>query len=311
MKSSLTSVLAGAALVLTVTLARPAAAEDTLRVCLNEDIPPYSFHHGAKAGGFDLAVADAIAKRLGRTLSVQWFETGIDIDSSFTIQANALLSDGRCQLIAGYPLYRVSLEKPQIATGRLPGFDGAKPEDRRRRVALGELVVSKPYFRAPLTVVLSGQVADKRIASLADLAGLRLGVDQASLPDAILMRYGDGKYVDHVAHFIPGRSELFPQMEAGEIDATLVELRRFDAWRDSHPQTSLKASGYFHTIGFNMGFAALTAEQPLIEAVNGAIADMKAKGELEAMAKAAGMTYVPPVQPEVLEAISIVDFFKD
>jgi hypothetical protein len=29
------------------------------------------------------------------------------------------------------------------------------------------------------------------------------------------------------------------------------------------------------------------------------------------MAKAAGMTYVPPTQPDVLENISIVDFFKD
>jgi len=311
MKPSLTAALAGAVVAFVMAAARPAAAEDTLRVCLNEDIPPYSYNHGAKAGGFDLAVADAIAKRLGRTLSVQWFETGIDIDSSFTIQANALLSDGRCQLIAGYPLYRASLEKPQVATGRLPGFDGAKPEDRRRRIALGELVVSKPYFRAPLTVVLSSRAGDKRIASLADLAGLRLGVDQASLPDIILMRYGDGKYIEQVTHFIPGRSELFPQMENGVIDATLVELRRFDAWHDSHPQTSLKASGYFYKIGFNMGFAALATEQPLIDAANAVIGDMAAKGELEIMAKAAGMTYVPPAQPEVLEAISMVDFFKD
>lgn len=311
MKTSLTAALAGAAVALVTMAARPAAAEETLRVCLNEDIPPYSFHHGAKAGGFDLAVADAIAKRLGRTLSVQWFETGIDVDSSFTIQANALLSDGRCQLVAGYPLYRLSLEKPQIATGRLPGFDGAKPEDRRRRVPLGTLVVSKPYFRAPLTVVLSARYADKQITGMADLAGLKLGADQASLPDAILMRYGDGKYVDSVTHFIPGRSELFPRMESGEIDATLVELRRFDEYRDGNPATRLKPSGYFHKVGFNMGFAGLDRDQPLLEAVNTAIADMAAKGEFETLAKASGMTYVPPVQPEVLEAISIVDFFKE
>jgi hypothetical protein len=38
---------------------------------------------------------------------------------------------------------------------------------------------------------------------------------------------------------------------------------------------------------------------------------MIAKGELKSMAKGAGMTYVPPTEPDVLEAISIVDFFKD
>lgn len=309
MKLGMMTALLGAALA--IAIAGPAAADDTLRVCLNEEVPPYSYHHGDKAGGFDLAVAEAVAKRLGRTLSIQWYETEIDVDSSFTVQANALLSDGRCQLIAGYPSYRAGLGKPQVETGRLPGFDGAKPEDRRRRVTLGELVVTKPYFFAPLTVVLSGQQADKRITSLADLAGLKLGVNQASLSDAILMRYGAGKYVNQVTHFIPGRSKLFPSMESGEIDATLVELRRYDAYRDSNPATKLKLSGYYHKIGFNMGFATLGTEQQLIEQVNAAITDMIAKGELEPMAKAAGMTYVAPTQPEILEAISIVDFFKD
>lgn len=70
-------------------------------------------------------------------------------------------------------------------------------------------------------------------------------------------------------------------------------------------------SGYFHKIGFNMAFAGLGTERQLIEQVDAAIADMTAKGELESMAKAAGMTYVAPAQPDILEAISIVDFFKD
>ena len=162
-----------------------------------------------------------------------------------------------------------------------------------------------------LTVILSGSVADKSISSLADLAGLRLGVNQSTLSDAILMRYGAGKYVDQITHFVPGRSELFPRMEGGDIDATLTELRRFDDYRDKHPDTKLKATGYFHKIGFNMGYVGLGTEQPLIDAVNAAIADMIAKGELKSMAKGAGMTYVPPTEPDVLEAISIVDFFKD
>ena len=114
-----------------------------------------------------------------------------------------------------------------------------------------------------------------------------------------------------VTHFIPGHSDLFPRMESGDIDATLTELRRFDDYRDKHPDTKLKASGYFHKIGFNMGYVGLGTDRPLIEAVNAAIADLIAKGELAGMAKSAGMTYVPPTEPDVLEGISIVDFFKD
>ncbi len=60
-----------------------------------------------------------------------------------------------------------------------------------------------------------------------------------------------------------------------------------------------------------MGYVGLGTDRPLIEAVNAAIADIVAKRELPAMAKSAGMTYVPPTEPDVLEGILIVDFFKD
>src|SRR6202453_726475 len=156
MKARSAAALVSAALILTLTASARAAAaeEETLRVGLSENIPRHSFHDGKEAGGFDLAVAEAVAKRLGRALAVQWFETGIDADSSLTLQANALLSDGRCQLVGGYPLFRVALGRPTVETARLPGFEGAKPDDRRRRVALGELVPTKPYHFAPLTVLL-------------------------------------------------------------------------------------------------------------------------------------------------------------
>ena len=49
--------------------------EGTLRVCLNEDVPPYSVRHGSAGTGFDLLIAEAIAKRLGQSLAVQWFES--------------------------------------------------------------------------------------------------------------------------------------------------------------------------------------------------------------------------------------------
>jgi ABC-type amino acid transport substrate-binding protein len=71
MKATSAAALVSAALILTLTAsARPAAAVETLRVCLNENIPPYSTHEGKESGGFDLAVAEAVAKRLGRELAV-------------------------------------------------------------------------------------------------------------------------------------------------------------------------------------------------------------------------------------------------
>lgn len=296
-------VTALAALMLAGT-ATMAPAQDTLRVCLDENVPPYSVRHGGGGSGFDLAVAGAVAKRLGLSLAVQWFESKVETDSSSMLAANALLSDGRCQLVAGYPLIKDALGKPGVETARLPDYDGATPADRRRRVALGTLVASRAYHHAPLTVVLAPDVA-KPIAGLADLDGLKLVTEASTLEDTILMSYRDGALVNHITHLVPGRRELLPRLEQGGFDATLVPLHRFDAYRDAHPQTALKPSGYYHRIGFNMGFVGLATEAPLIGQVDAAIGDMLAGGAFPALADKAGMTYVPPQPPDVREPLSL------
>jgi len=303
--------MAAASLVLIGLGAVPARAADVFTVCLNENVPLYSVHHGKESTGFDLAVAAAVAKRLERALEVQWYESKLDMDASSVLGANALLSDGRCRLVGGYPLARDALGKPGIDTARLPDFDGAPPGDRRRRVALGTLVPSRAYHRAPLTIVLSGATAAKPIRSLADLQGMKLGVEASTLGDAILMLYRDGALVDQITHLTPGRGELMPRLEKGDFDATMVDLRQFDAYRTEHPDTKVSASGFYYRIGFNLGFVGLSTEAALIEQVDKAIEDLLAKDEIAPLAKANGLTYVPPTQPEILEHFNLTDLHGD
>jgi len=97
------AIAVGAALLI-ANSAIPATAEQVLKVCLDEDLPPLSAHHrGAPDSGFDVALAETIAKRFGRPLEIQWFESKLDEDSSPALEANALLSDGRCALVAAMP----------------------------------------------------------------------------------------------------------------------------------------------------------------------------------------------------------------
>ena len=71
---SVAAILAAAA-----TAAR--AADDPLKVCLDEDRPPLSVHHKGKPdSGFDVLLAQAIADRIGRPLTIQWFESKLDED---------------------------------------------------------------------------------------------------------------------------------------------------------------------------------------------------------------------------------------
>jgi len=275
------------------------AADDPLKVCLDEGRPPLSLHQRGKPdSGFDVLLAQAIAERMGRPLQIQWFESKLDEDSSPQLEANALLSDRRCALVGGYALTRDSLVKPGMKTARLPDFSGATRDDRRRRVALGALVPSQPYVYSPMTVVLGPKAQGRKINDIGDLAGLRLAIESGSLGDAILMTFDKGRLIDGITHLVPGRDDLLGALARGDYDATLVDLARFDAHRAAHPDTAITASGYYYPIGANRGYVGL--DGALIETVNKALTELATEGKIAAFGKQAGLTYLPPREPAIL-----------
>jgi ABC-type amino acid transport substrate-binding protein len=285
------------------------AAEDALKICLDEDLPPLSAHHrGTPDRGFDVALGEALAGRLGRSLKIQWFESKLDEDSSPALEANALLSDGRCSLIGSYALTKDSLVVPGVKTAKLPGFEGATRDDRRRRVPLGVLAPSQPYIYSPLTIALGPKGIEKRIekaggqdiAGVGDLAGLRIGIESGTLADAILMTFDHGRLIDDITHLVPGRDDLLGALDRGDFDATLLDLRRFDAYRAAHPDTRLAASGYFYPVGANRGYVGLASDPDLLVAVNKALSDLQAAGTIAELGQAAGLTYLPPREPAIL-----------
>jgi ABC-type amino acid transport substrate-binding protein len=290
--------------VATVLLATAAAAradDDPLKVCLDENLPPLSMHQRGKPdSGFDVARAQAVAGRLGRPLRIQWFESKLDESSSPALEANALLSDGRCTLVGSYALTRDSLKVPGVKTAKLPDFEGATRDDRRRRVPVGVLAPSQPYVYSPLTVVLGEKARGRKISGVGDLAGLRIAIESGTLGDAILMTFENGRLIDHITHLVPGRHDLLGALNGGEFDATLLDLSRFDAYRVGHPDSRLAASGYYYPIGVNRGYVGLASDPALIAAVNKVLSDLQAAGTIADLAKAAGLTYLPPVQPAIL-----------
>src|SRR6266700_4865619 len=289
------------AVVIPIAATTVARAADPLKVCLDEDLPPLSAHQKGKPdSGFDVALAQAIADRLGRPLRIQWFESKLDEDSSPALEANALLSDGRCALVGSYALTQDSLVVPRAKTAKLPDFEGATRSDRTRRVSLGVLEPSRPYLYSPLTVVLGPKARDRRIGDVGGLAGLRIGIESGTLADAILMTFGSGRLIDDIRHFVPGRQDLLGELERGDVDATLLDLRRFDAHRASHPDTKLAASGYYYPIGLNRGYVGLASDPGLLDAVNNALSDLQTSGSVAKLGEAAGLTYLPPREPAIL-----------
>jgi ABC-type amino acid transport substrate-binding protein len=290
-----------AAVLMTIVAIPAVAAGDVLRVCLDEDLPPLSVHHrGKPASGFDVALAQAIAEKLGRSLEIQWFESKLDEDSSPALETNALLSDGRCSLVGGYALTTDSLVVPGLKTAKLPDFEGATGPDHRRRVPLGVLTPSDPYIYSALTVVLGPKAADRHITAIGDLAGLRIGIESGTLADALLMTFDKGRLIDNVTHLVPTRDDLLGTLERGDLDATLVDMRRLDAYRATHPDTKLTASGYFYPIGVNRGYVGLASDPALLAEVNKVLSALQADGTVARLAEAAGVSFLPPREPVIL-----------
>jgi ABC-type amino acid transport substrate-binding protein len=292
-------VAVAAALLATATTVR--ADGDPLKVCLDENLPPLSLHQRGKPdSGFDVALAQAVADRLGRPLKIQWFESKLDESSSPALEANALLSDGRCGLVGSYVFTKDSLVVPGVKTAKLPDFEGATRDDRRRRVPVGVLAPSLPYVYSPLTVVLGEKARGRKISGVGDLGGLRIAIESGTLGDAILMTFEKGRLIDDITHLVPGRDDLLGALNRGDFDATLLDLRRLDAYRATHPDAKLAASGYYYPIGVNRGYVGLASDPALIVAVNGALSDLQAAGIIANLAQAAGLTYRPPVEPAIL-----------
>jgi len=189
---------------------------------------------------------------------------------------------------------------PRVKTAKLPDFEGATRDDRRRRVPVGVLAPSQPYVYSPLTVVLGEKTRDRKISGIGDLAGLRIAIESGTLGDAILMTFEKGRLIDEITHLVPGRQDLLGALNRGESDATLLDLSRFDAYRAAHPDNKLAASGYYYPIGVNRGYVGLAGDPALIVAVNKTLSDLQAAGTIADLAKAAGLTYLPPVEPAIL-----------
>ena len=303
---------AALALALALIASRAGAAEP-LTVCLEGDTPPYSSHDG-KAGGFDVAVAAAVAKRLDRDLRIQWFEVSKSPEEDEPDPAraeNAMLNSGKCQLVGGFPLIANDLT-PTEPKSRLPDFTGATRDERKEWVPIGKLIASKPYYYYPFTVLLGPRAAGRKVASLDDLAGLRLASEDGTLADAILMWYGHRKYFHQITHYTPGKGldhggGLLEHLDRGDFDATVVALRRYDVYRAQHPRTKIEASGYYYRLGFNVGYVAKPVDAALVDRVNAAVDGLMTGNRLPAMAKAEGMTYVAPRQPAVARAVTLGD----
>lgn len=297
-----------------------APVAQALKVCMAEDNPPLSYvgqvagQAGEKVGqpkqplGLDVRVAQAIAASLQRPLQVVLFESKYEEDSRLAHEVNALLSSGVCDLASGFPLFASDLGPPSRATARVPDHPGAKRRPLREWVPLVALAASFAYHVAAMGLVV--REAAREAATLGDPGDARIGVVAGTMAGTAVTLYRNGKLRPQLISLSQNEDAL-ALLEAGRIDATLVSLDRFDAWRLARPASVLRRAAYVHPLRINIGFVARADASDLLAAANQVITRALADGDLRRWAETEGSSWIAPAQPQLSGPVGIAELRRE
>ena len=297
-----------------------------LKVCLSEDNAPLSFASKdptATQGiqGLDVRVAQAIAAELKRDLKLIPFETKYEQETSLAHEVNAMLSSGVCDMAGGYLLLKSEVGAPTRPTARVPDHPGAPRPPLRKWIPLGSLSGSQAYHSAALGVVV--REPGKPVGSLTDLSGMKVGAVVGTVEGTVLTIYRNGFLKRDIVSVSRGK-EVLDMLQAGSLDATLVPIDRFDAWRAKNPKHQLRRESYVHPVRFNIGFVALTrnatgatgatdaTDAPdVLAAANKVINAARLNGDLQRWTESAGSTWTAPGEPNVGASIGLADLLRE
>ncbi len=231
---------------------RPAAdlklvSAGTLTVCSDVPYAPFEVEDSSSPsgyGGFDIEVMDAVSKKLGLTLKV--------IDSDFdALQSGTVLVANQCDIAASAMTIT---------------------EERKKN-----LDFSEPYYDSLQSLLVK---ADSGITNLAGTGGKKIGVQKGTTGKTYATENApkDAQVID-----FPSDGELWPAIQAGQIDAILQD----QPVNHTH-EVADAAYKIVETYKTNeqYGFAFAKGLKPELEkAVNDALAAMKADGSYDTIYK--------------------------
>jgi polar amino acid transport system substrate-binding protein len=172
-------------------------APGVLTIASDIPYPPFEFHKGKTLTGFDVALMDAIAKKID--LRPKWVNT--DFDTIFTA-----LATGKFDLVAA----AVTAYAPKGS----PAY--TKVQQRRRIVAF-----SKPYYDSLQSITIN-KSKRPNVKSVADVKGLRVAV-QTATTGAFWAEEKLKPFGVKLVSFAKA-PDMYAALEAGNVDAVVNDL---------------------------------------------------------------------------------------
>ncbi|WP_436698240.1 ABC transporter substrate-binding protein [Nocardioides sp. BYT-33-1] len=211
--------------------------KDTLTVCSDVPYPPFEdFDESSDSGfkGFDVDIVSEIAERLDLDLSIK--------DSSFdALQSGQALNAKQCDLAASAMTIT---------------------DDRKKN-----LDFSDGYYDSQQSLLVP---ADSDIASIADLKGVKVGVQQGTTGKSYAEENATGA---EIVSF-PSDAEMFQAIKAGQVQALLQDL----PVNLDHTTDGTFAVVETYETDEQYGFAIKKGNSQLVEDVNGVLEEMRGDG---------------------------------
>ncbi|MBM7515269.1 ABC transporter substrate-binding protein [Nocardioides nitrophenolicus] len=211
--------------------------KDTLTVCSDVPYPPFEdFDKSSDTGfkGFDVDIVSEVAKRLDLKLTIK--------DSSFdALQSGQALNAKQCDLVASAMTIT---------------------DDRKKN-----LDFSDGYYDSKQSLLVP---VDSKIASIADLKGVKVGVQQGTTGKTYTEENAKGA---EVVTF-PSDAEMFQALKAGQVEALLQDL---PVNLDHTTDGQFKVVETYDT-DEQYGLAIKKGNSQLVEDVDGALEEMHSDG---------------------------------
>ncbi|WP_194713166.1 substrate-binding periplasmic protein [Noviherbaspirillum soli] len=260
---------------LALTMSAPASADmdkirqsGSLKVAVYKDMAPFS----SDDGGIDVDIADALAKKLGLKLALLPFPAGEEVGDDL---------------------------RNMVWKGHYLGYGPADvmlhvPVDRFLIARNDKVEIFAPYYRETVRLAYSKE-AVPRFDGLDSLQGREIGVEKVSIAGVLLLGEGDGKFRDKVRIY-PTAVEALQDLKAGRLAGVLAHRSEIESVLRDDARFGIQQVAFqrLPAQGWAVGMAVKKEARDLAQALQQALAELTASGEMGRIFAKHGVQPVTP-----------------
>jgi ABC-type amino acid transport substrate-binding protein len=240
----------------------------SLKVAVYKDMAPFS----SEAGGIDVDIAEALAKKLGLKLALLPFPAGEELgdDLRNMVWKGHYLGYGPADLMLHVPV------------------------DKRLMAQQDKVEIFAPYYRETVRLVRSKE-AVPRYDGLDSMLGRDIGVEKVSLAAVLLLGEGDGKFRDRVRIY-PSAVEALQDLKAGKLAGVLAHRSEIESVVGADARFEMQQVQFqrLPPLGWVVGMAVKKDARDLAEALQQAASELTASGEMARIFAKHGVQSVAP-----------------